>query len=82
MPLDASNLENFPLLIPKFHTRVCRVVLIILQLQNTAIENARIDTMDTIDKIDRIDCINQYKDNQSNRSNQLTLQTSPTQLHH
>ena len=51
-------------------------------MQSTAIDNYRVNTIDTIDTIDRIDCINQYKYNQYDRSDQLTLQTSPTQLHH
>ena len=58
------------------------VVLIILHLQRTVIENSWVDTIDTINKHERIDCINQYKDNQYDRYDQLTLQTSPTQCHH
>ena len=38
--------------------------------------------IDMIDIIDRIDFINQYKDKRYDRSDQLTLHTSPTQLHH
>ena len=67
MPVDASNLENFPLFTPKGHPIVCWVILIILLLHITVIEKSRIDTIDTIDMIDtiyRIDCTNQYEDNQ------------------
>ena len=67
MPVSASNLEKSPLFTPKVHPRVCWVILIILQLYLTVIDNARIDTVDTINTIDRIYCINQYKDNQYNR---------------
>ena len=82
MPLNASNLEKFPLFTPKGRPIVCWVVWIVLQLQRTAIENARIDTIDTINTIIIIDCINQYEYNWYDWSDQLTLQTSPTQLHH
>ena len=81
IPVNASNLENSPLLTPKGHTRVCWVIWINIKLQRTAIENARIDTIDTTDTINRIDCINQYEDNWYNLSYRLTLHTSPTQLH-
>ena len=82
MPVHVSNLEQFPLFPPKGNPRVFLVIWIILQLQRTRIENARIDKIDAIKLIDIIDCINQYKDNRYNRSDQLTLQTSPTQFHH
>ena len=91
MPVNASNLERFPLFIPKGHPRYCWFIWNILQFQRTVIENARINTINTIDTIDRIntidtirriDCINQYKNNWYNRSDQLTLQNSPTQWHH
>ena len=71
--------KTFPLFTPKVHPRVCRVIWIIFQLQRTAIENARIDT---IDMINRINCINQYEDNWYNQTYRFTLQTSSTQLHH
>ena len=60
MPVNASNLEKFPLFIPKVHPRVCWVICIILQLQSAAIEDAGIYTIDTIN---RINCINQYEGN-------------------
>ena len=85
MPVNASNPKKFPLFTQKGHPRFCWVVWIILQLQRTAIKNAStntIDKIDTIDTIDRIDWNNQYKDNRYNWSYQLTLQTSPAQLHH
>ena len=61
MPVNASNLKWFPLFTPKFRTRVCWVILIILQLKRTAIDNASFDAINKIDAINRIDCINQYK---------------------
>ena len=82
MLVNASNLEKFPFYTPKVHPGVCWAIWIILQLQRTAIENARIDTIDAIDLINIIDCINQYEENWYNQSDRLTLQTSPTQLHH
>ena len=84
-PVNANNPEKSPLFTPKSHPRVCWAILIILQLQGTVIENARINTintLDTIDTIDRIDRINQYKYNRYDWYDQLTLQTSPTQWHH
>ena len=36
----------------------------------------------TIDTIERIYYINQYEDNLYNQYDRLTLQISPTQLHH
>ena len=71
--------ESLPLFTPKGYLWVCWVLLIILQFQCTAIENTGIDT---INMIDRIDCINKYKDNRCEWSDRLTLQTSPTHLHH
>ena len=77
--LNASNLEKLPFFTSKVHPRVCWDILIILQLQRTAIDNARIDTIDTIntintiDTINRIICINQYGDNKYDRSNRLEL---------
>ena len=85
IPVNASNLEKFPLFTPKFHPRLCWVILIIRQLQRTAIYNPRIytiDMIDTINTIDRIDWKNQYEYNPYNQSDQLTLQTSPTQWHY
>ena len=82
MPVNGRNLENSPLVTPKGHPRVCRNIFIIPQLQPTAIDNVRINTIDTITNIDRINCINQYKENRYNRSNLLKLHTSPTQLNH
>ena len=82
MPVNGRNLENSPLFIPKGHPRVCWNISIILQVQSTAIDNARINTIDTINNIDRINCINQYEENWYNRSNLLKLHTSPTQLKH
>ena len=85
IPVNAINLEKFPLFTPKDHPRVCWVVWIILQLQRTVIEDTRVDTINminTIDTIDRIDCINQYKDNWWDLYDQLTLQNSPTQWNH
>ena len=82
MPVNASNLEKFPLFTPKFHTRVWCVVWIILQLQRTVIENSGSDTIDIINTIDRIDCKYHYEYNRYDRSNILALQTSSTQWHH
>ena len=82
IPVSVSNLKKFPFFTPKGHPGVFWVVCIILQLQSTAIENARINTIGTINMINRIDCINQYKYNRYDWSDQFTLQTSPTQLHH
>ena len=82
IPVNASNVENFPFFTPKVHPRVCWFVCIILQLQRTSIENYRINAIDTINTIGIIDCINQYKDNQYDLSDRLTLQTSLTQLYH
>ena len=79
IPVNASNLKNFPIFTPKGHPRVCWVILIILQLHRTVTENSRIDTINTFD---RIDCINEYEDNRYNQSDQLTLQTLPTQWRH
>ena len=81
MPVNTSNLENVTIY-PKCHPRICWVILIILQLKRTTIENSRINTIDTINTIDIIDCINQYEDNRYNKSYRLKLQTSPTQLHY
>ena len=53
--VNASNLEKFPPFTPKCHCRACWKILIILQLQRTAIESARINM---INAIDRINCIN------------------------
>ena len=63
MPVNASNIKNFPFLTPKGYPRVGWVVFTILQLHRTAIENASIGTIDIIDTIGRLDCIDQYKDN-------------------
>ena len=82
MPVNSSNLKNFPSFTPKGHPRFCWFVWIILKLQRTEIENSRIDTINTITMSDRIDCINQYKGNWFYQSDLLTLHTSPTQLHH
>ena len=82
MTVNSINTKKLTFWTPKVHPRVCWVVCIILQLQQTAIENARIDSIDNIDTIDIIDCINQYKYNRYNWSNQLTLYTSSTQLYH
>ena len=82
MPLNSSNPEKSPLFTPKGHLRVCWVILIILQLERTATENASIDTFDTINTIERIYWINQYEDNKYDRSDKFTRQTPPTQLYH
>ena len=85
IPINAINLEKFPLFTPKGGPRLCWVILIILQLQHTAIENARVDRFDTIDTIDTIGIINynnQYEYYWYDQSDKLTLQTSPTQWHH
>ena len=70
MPVNGSNLKKLPLFTPKFHPRVCWVILIIPQLQCTTIENARIYTINTIDIID---CNKQYKDNQYDQSDKFTV---------
>ena len=57
MLVNISNLERSPHFILKYHPRACWVIWIILQLQNTTMENNRIH------KIDRIYCIDQYEDN-------------------
>ena len=74
--------RKFPFFTPKGHPIVCWVICIILQLQSTEIENARTYKIDTINTIDIINFINQHKDNRYNWYDQLTLQTSPKQLHH
>ena len=63
MSVNARNLENLSIVTPKGHPRVCWVVFVILRLQHTAIDNARINTIYTIDTIDGIDCIDQYEYN-------------------
>ena len=79
MPVNTSNLKHLPFFTPKGHPRVCWVIWIFLQLQRTEIENARVNTIDTTNIIY---CINQYEDNRYYWSDRLTLQTSPTQMHH
>ena len=71
IPVNVSNLKNPPFFTPKGHPRVCWVIRIILQLQRTAIKNARIDTINTINTINIIDSINQYKENIYDRSDQF-----------
>ena len=63
MQVNASNLKKFYFFTPKGHLRACWFILIILQLQRTAIENPRINTIDMIDEIERINFINKYEDN-------------------
>ena len=73
MPLNANNPKKFPFFTPEGHPILFWVIWIILQLQLTEIDNARINTIDMMNTIDKIDWINQYEDNKYYQSYRLKL---------